>query len=184
MSCNTLTSMLKGCDPNLGGIVKLYVNYPENINIGAMTIVDGKVTGIALEEFGTTGGTVTHPFVEFQFNPNTSNYVESEANDLTTGTTVFTQTITLSLNRREAAKYNSLNALTNGHPGLSFIIKDANKIYWGFGLDEDNHVYLTTNEGGSGQAKADQNGYILTFVCEAGSRALEVASDQIAALLS
>jgi hypothetical protein len=171
MACNTLEEILKGCDGNLGGIVKAWFN-----------------NGDAIETYGATGGTVTSitgasgagDFVEFQFNPNTSNYTETTNVDLTTESTFYTQTITIQLARREAYKRQRLLLIAQSQPALSVILKDSNGLYWAFGFDDDK-VYLTGNEGGSGTAKADLNGYVLTFTCESATPAYEITE---AAVLS
>tara|TARA_R110000851_G_scaffold133851_2_gene268869 strand:- start:643 stop:1161 length:519 start_codon:yes stop_codon:yes gene_type:complete len=163
MACNTLTEILKGCEGNLGGLTKLWIGNGDSIT--ASTIVDGEVTG----------ATATEVFVEYQFNPNTSNFVESTTVDLATSSTFYTSVITLQLARREAAKRQSLLLIAKGQPELSIMVKDSNGTYWMFGLNDDK-VFLTGDEGGSGQAKADLNGYLLTFTAETAEPALQVDS--------
>lgn len=136
-----------------------------------VTVTNGVVTAMALES--TAAG-----FVEYQFNPNTSNYAEEVTVDLTTGSTYYAQTVTLSLNRREAAKRQSLLLIALGQPGLTIIVKDSNGLFWVFGLNDDK-MFLTGNTGGSGTAKADHNGYVLTFTGEDVAPAFEVENQQV-----
>lgn len=166
MACNTLLAILKSCDPNTGGIVKAWFNNGDAIDPASVTEANGIVTDAAL--VSTSGN-----FVEFQFNPNTSNFTENSTIDLTTGATFYTGVITISLNRREALKRQRLLLIAQGQPELTVIVKDSNGKYWIFGLGDDK-VYLTANEGGSGTAKADQNGYILTFTVEDANPAFEI----------
>jgi hypothetical protein len=163
MACNSLLEILKSCSGNLGGIVKFWVNNGDAIDMSSVTTSNGVVTAAALE--GTASA-----FVEYQFNPNTSNYVETGTIDLVNGSTFYSQVITLQLNRREAAKRQSLLLIALGQPGLTTIVKDSNGLYWIFGLDDDK-VFLTGNEGGSGTAKADLNGYTLTLTAESATPA-------------
>lgn len=176
MACNTLESILKSCTGNLGGITKLWINNGDALSTSSLTVSDGVLTAATLE--GTAAG-----FVEFQFNPNTSNYTENATIDLGTGSTFYDQVITLVLNKREAAKRQKLLLIALGQPGLTVIVKDSNGIHWIFGLYDDK-VYLTGNEGGSGTAKADHNGYTLTLTGQDANPALEIDPDIIAALMA
>lgn len=166
MACNTLQEILKSCDANLGGITKAWFNNGDAIDPASVTISNGVVTAATLDS-------TTADFVEFQFNPNTSNYAETSPIDLTTGSTYYEQTITLVLNRREASKRQRLLLIADGQPALTIIVKDSNGLYWIFGLGDDK-MHLTANEGGSGTAKADLNGYTLTFICQDAKPAYEI----------
>lgn len=176
MSCNTLESILKSCAGNLGGVTKLWINNGDALDQSSVTESNGVVTAATLES--TASG-----FVEFQFNPNTSNYTENATIDLVTGSTFYDQIITLVLNRREASKRQKLILIADGQPGLTIIVKDSNAKHWIFGLKDDK-MFLTGNEGGSGTAKADQNGYTLTFTAQDANPAREIDEDIIPALLA
>jgi len=161
--CNSLTSILKSCDSNAGGIVKFYIA-PADFVTG-FTSSAGVITGVTMSGLTT--------FVEFEFNRNSSSYEEVPTIDLVNGSTFYNQTITLQLARREAVKRQSLLLIASGQPDLTCIVKDSNGLYWGFGFPEDK-VNLTGGGGGSGTAKADLNGYTLTFTSEAALPSLEV----------
>jgi hypothetical protein len=68
MACATLQEILKGCDPNSGGIYTLLINQQDNI------------TGITTLETGTawevTAITKSEPFVAMEFKRNTGNFTE------------------------------------------------------------------------------------------------------------
>lgn len=176
MACSTILEITKSCDGNLGGIVKAWFNNGDAIDPASITISDGIVTG-------ATGASGANDFVEFQFNPNTSNYAETTQIDLVTGSTYYEQVLTVVLNRREATKRQRLLLIADGQPPLTVIVKDSNGIYWVFGLNDDK-VYLTGNEGGSGTAKADQNGYTLTFTCQDAKPALVINEGVVNSLIA
>ena len=176
MACNTLQEILKTCDGNLGGVVKFWINNGDAIDQSSVTIANGIVTAAALE-------TTADPFVEFQFNPNTSNFTENATIDLVNGSTYYEQIITLVLNRREATKRQRLLLVALGQPELTCIVKDSNGIYWIFGLTDDK-VYFTGSEGGTGTAKADQNGYTLTFTAEDANPALAINEAAVNGLIA
>ena len=69
MSCSTITSILKGCDNNQGGIQAVYINSQDNVTI-PVTVDNATWT--------VTSVTVADPFIPFEFNRNTGNYTEEE----------------------------------------------------------------------------------------------------------
>ena len=99
MSCSNLSSGLTlGCDNNIGGIKNFYVTEKSNI------------TSVGLSSPGDEIGTISMSgvFYEFAFNKGNCNYVESGSSDQANGRDLYTQTVTLMLNRREKTKRDKL----------------------------------------------------------------------------
>lgn len=173
MSCSLLTGGITiACSPNVGGIKKAYITDFSN--------VDGA------SDFTETSGTITainiasgENYYEFEFNKNSSSFLESQPKSLENGTTFVTQTITLVIPRREVAKRNVIALLAQ--KTLSIIVKDQNDKFWLFG--RTNGCDLMTNEGGSGVAKGDLNGYTLTFTGEEVEMAPEVSSAAVTSVI-
>jgi hypothetical protein len=161
MACNTLTSILKGCDNNIGGITSIYINDLDNV-AGPIVEADYIITDF---------GSLTNPFVPFEFRRNTGMYTEEAAIDLVNGSSFVTQTITLIFHRREAAKSKAIKILGEGQRDLALVVGDANGKYWYF-----SKAQLTAVAEGSGTAKADGSKYSITFVAEAETLAFEVDS--------
>lgn len=171
MACNTtLTSILKSCDNNTGGVVKFYIA-PEEF-VSATTVSNGTITGITMS--GSSN------FVEYEFNKNSANYVEEAAISLENGSTYYTTTVTLTLPRREVAKRNSLALIAAGQRNVKIILKDGNGLYWYVGYA--NSANLTGLGEGSGTAKADGSKYSLTFIAEEPELMYEVDSAIITAI--
>lgn len=164
--CNTLESILKNCDPNTGGVTKIWINNGHIFSGAPQLDSEQIVTGATF----VTGAT---SWAEFQFNPNTSSFEENATVDLQNNTTFYEQTITLVLARREAQKRRKLLLLADGQPELTAIVKDSNGLYWLFGSLDDK-LYMTGNEGGSGVAKSDANGYTITLTAEDARMAFEI----------
>ena len=160
--CNTVQGITYSCLSNVGGIKEAYITNFENVT--ATTLTSGSLSAVTM-----ASGSV---FVPFQFNNNTGALSEELTSDLVNGTVFYTQTVTLVIPRREAAKRDKLLILAEGQPKLAIIIKDSNGLYWFIGLGEG--AYLTANSTGSGTAKADANNYQLTFVAEEAALAPEV----------
>ena len=154
--CNALTNGLsKSCDTNTGGVNRIYITDWENVT----NVTDGAGTGGDWITGITMAG--TSKFYEFQTNKNVCNFTESVAIDLVAGTTFFNQIITLVLSRRETIKRDAIEKLVNGQKQLALIVLDSNGLYWYSGLNEGS--YVSAIEGGSGTAKAEANGYTITF---------------------
>lgn len=168
MACNTILGIAKDCLGNAGGVSRIWLNNGNAIDMDSVTydLTDETVTAATL-----TGDSAE--FVEFEFNPNVSSFTEEIAVDLNNSSTFYNQTITLQLSRREAVKRQRLLLIADGQPPLTMIVKDANENYWIFGLREDK-MFLTGSEGGSGTAKSDLNGYILTFTAESALPAFAI----------
>ena len=173
MPCNTsLTSILKSCDNNTGGVTKFYIAPTEF------------VTGNTL----STGGTITaitmsgsSKFVEYEFNKNTANYVEEAAISLENGSTFYTTTVTLSIPRREVAKRNALSLIAAGQRDLKIILKDGNGLFWFVGYANSSN--LTGLGEGSGTAKGDGSKYSLTFLAEEPVMMYEVSAAAVASVI-
>lgn len=174
MACNTsLTSILKNCSNNIGGLTNIYIAPAEFVT--AFTQTAGTITAI-----NTSGGTA--PFVEYQFNKNSASYVEEAGISLENGSTFYTTTTTLSIPRREVAKRNAIALVAAGQRNLYLILKDANGLYWLQGFS--NYANLTALGEGSGTAKADGSKYSLTFLSEEPQLMFEVNSTIIANLIA
>jgi hypothetical protein len=161
MACTTLTSILKGCDSNIGGITSIYVNDMDNVT-GPISVTD-----YVIDDFGT----LVDPFIPFEFRRNTGMYTEEAAIDLVNGSSFYTQTVTLIFHRREAAKSKAIKILGEGQRDLALVVGDANGKYWYFPKAQ-----LTAVTEGSGTAKADGSKYSVTFVAENEALAYEVDS--------
>jgi hypothetical protein len=159
MACSTITSILKGCDNNIGGITSIYINDQD--------AVEGPI--VTSEWVITDFGTLTDQFVPFEFRRNTGMYTEEAAIDLVNGSSFVTQTVTLIFHRREAAKSKAIKILGEGQRDLALVVGDSNGKYWYFPKAQ-----LTAVAEGSGTAKADGSKYSITFVAENENLAFEV----------
>lgn len=162
MACNTLVSILKGCDNNIGGITSIYINDQDNVDTSLIDVTDYVITDF---------GTLAAQFVPFEFRRNTGMYTEELANDLVNGSQYYTQTVTLIFHRREAAKSKAIKILGEGQRDLALVVGDANGKYWYFPKAQ-----LTTVTEGSGTAKADGSKYSISLVAENEFLAYEVAA--------
>lgn len=168
MACTTITTILKGCSSNLGGITSILINDMDNLGTVTVDTANWEVTSF---------GSLVDEFVAFEFRRNTGSFTEEAAIDLINGSTYYTQTINLMFHRREATKSKAIKILGEGQRDLALVVGDANGKYWYFP-----NAQLTAVAEGSGQAKADGSKYGITFVAENENLAYEVDSSIIAAL--
>lgn len=163
-NCSFLTGdITRTCDNNVGGIKQIFIQLKSNVDSLTLSSPGGKIETITM-----VGGAT---FYEIELTKNTSFYTENGNADEANGTELYTQTVTIVLNRREKTKRDQLLLLGKFNE-LVIIAKDSNDLLWYFG--EENGLMLTTNEGGSGTTKADPNRYTLTFVGQEPALANEV----------
>lgn len=141
----------------------------------------GSVSGGAAPNNTTNQSITTFLFWEIKTNKNVCNFTETIQTDMTNGTTFFTQTVNVVLSKRETTKRETLKRFIDGQKQLVLVVLDTNGNYWLFGLVEG--VYVTAMEGGSGTAKADQNGYTITFTATETIQAYEFAYSNLAPYL-
>ena len=167
LNCTPLTNIPENCDPSTGGIQTVGITDFANVTIDpASDITDGTVTNITME--------TTTLFHKFDFTKNSSSASEPMAVDSATGSTFYTHTVNVQIARREVAKRNSISLLAAGQRELMIIVKDNNNQYWlaGYSANFEEGVQLTGDDGGTGVAKGDMNGYNLTFTGEQKDRML------------
>lgn len=175
MACESLDGGITlGCDNNIGGIYKIYLTEKSNVTSYALSSPGNEISSF------TMAGSPVSVFYEFEFNKNTSSYTEEGTSDQASGRDLYTQTITLVLNRREKTKRDTLLLLAK-RKDLVAIVTDNNGINWYFGAGKG--LNLTTNSGGSGVAKTDANQYVLTLVGEEADPANTVTDAALAAVI-
>jgi hypothetical protein len=178
--CNALSAGLsKSCETNAGGINKIYITDFENVTSYTIGAATAPQTGDWIDALTLNGST---KFYEFQTNKNVCNFTESVAIDLNNGTTFFNQVVSLVLSRRETTKRTAIEKLVDGQKQLLIIVLDSNGNYWLFGKQEGS--YVTAIEGGSGTAKADANGYTITFTAMEPDQAWGVDPTIISAIVA
>lgn len=162
----------KTCDNNIGGIKRLYLQQKSNVSSVTLGSPTTEITA-----FSMVGGA---DFFEIELTRNTSTFTDNENNVEENGNQLFTQTLTIVLNRREKTKRDQINLLGRFRE-LVAIVTDSNDINWYLG--EENGLILTTNEGGPGTTKQDPNRYTLTLVAMEPNPANTVTDAALAAVI-
>jgi len=168
MACNSLTSILKSCENNQGGIYSVYINENVNVSATSVNVTAHTITAITATDFTT-----------FEFNRNVGSVSIDPKIDLINGSTYFEATVTLMFHRREASKSRSLYILGEGQRYLDIIFLDANGVYWYI-----DHAQLSGGAEETGTVKADGSKYTVTFVAQMDTRPYAVTPSIIPALIS
>lgn len=177
--CNSLTNGLsKSCSTNSGGMNKFYVADFDNVT--AVTGTSSTFPTYQWVSSITMAGSTK--FYEFQTNKNVCNFTEKALIDLKNGTTFFEQTVSLVLSRRETVKRDAIEKLVAGQKQLAIIVLDSNGIYWLTGIAEG--TFVSNIDGGSGTAKADANGYTITFVAMEPAQMIQVDPVIVSAIIA
>jgi hypothetical protein len=169
MACNSLTSILKSCSNNQGGIYSVWINETDNVTGTTVSVSAHTITGIS----------ATTDFTTFEFNRNVGSVVIEPKIDLINGSTYFEAKISLGFHRREAAKSRALYVLGEAQRYLDIIFLDANGIYWYV-----DHAQLDGGTEETGVTKADGSKYTVTFKADMSTRPYAVDSTIIPALIS
>ena len=176
MSCLNITGISKDCLTSMGGIQKAYIG--ERDIVDSFTVTDGEVTAMTMSATGSVH--------EFAFQRDSSNFEEELEMDPATGVSLWTQTVNLQFKRRDVSKRNSIQLLAAGQRDLFIIVIDNNNEAHAFGLIEDfsQGLQLSGDNGGSGSAKSDMNGYELAFTNQFPAKHYGIDSTIIPGLLA
>lgn len=149
MSCLLNSGYALGCRDSIGGISLAYIG---NFDADAGYIINGtdEITGL-------TGSTVS--YYTFAQEMETGSFTQEGAYSVENGTVFFTQNLSLTLQKNDAALRNQLLVLSQGN--LSVIVKDQRSEYWLIGFQ--NGVRVTAGAMNTGKAFGDLNGVTLTL---------------------
>ncbi len=169
MPCDLTTGRTEPCKDSIGGVKNaFFIDYVEN----SFTVSNSQGTGIAVG--------VTEAF-KYELRSDTNNdATESMVTNKDTGTSVNTQTVNLRLKKQDAATSNEIKLMAYARPII--VVQDRNDVYKVYGMSEG--MDLTGSNIQSGSAKADFNGYDLTFTSAEGDMAPILDSATVTALIA
>ena len=155
MECNSIT--LKGiprdCNPNMGGIQKVWMILKSDIT-NDPTPEPGmdKITTLTVAE---GEGKVN----AFNFRKGAASMTSNLQKDDTNGSYFWLTDLVMNFQRMETSKRAAIMALTLAE--ACAIVQDANGIYWFLGLNE--YLGATAGTAETGTAKTDANKYSITL---------------------
>ena len=176
MSCANLITIGIGenCFNNTGGGKRVLITDKVNVTAITDTEPDGVIDTITMAS--------TTNFYEYKFNRNGASITEELTTNFETGTSFFTQTLELSVPRRDENRRLAVDELIEGQKDLAILFQDQNQNWWLLG--EINGSKVSALTGGSGKNKDEMNGYTITFTAEEPDQAKVVDPTIIDALLT
>jgi len=160
MACDLTLGFEEGCKSNIGGIDAVYfVNFGD---LGAVTQVNDEITNL--------GGTFSA--YKYVLKDNANTLTETVTTDRNTGTTFYTQTLTLSLKGVSKAMNKELKLLAYGRPHICVVDRMGNARMMGLVRGCE----VTAGDTTTGGAMGEKVGYSLTLVAEEPMMANFIAS--------
>lgn len=173
MECNsiTLAGIARDCNPNMGGIKKVWMILRSDI-----TAVEADATTKMIDTLTVKSGSgVINPF---NFRKGAASMTSNLQKDDTAGSYYWETDLSMNFQRMETAKRTAVMALTLAEAAA--IVLDANDKYWFLGYDE--YLAATAGTGETGAAKTDANQYTVTLQDSSLELPYEIDSTVIANL--
>lgn len=150
--CRLLTSTIKNCEPNVGGIKRLYLNRADNkdnINIlaGTFTVNDMNLLEDEL-------------MVEMPFARNSASYDVSYTVDAN-GVQEYTHSLSFKVNKRFELNHQAVASILDGNKDLFAVIQDNNDNWILLGYDYG--LNATRANGGVASAKGTGSSYDISL---------------------
>ena len=152
MSCFISSGISLGCSDGIGSLKTLYIVGGTGSFTGYTSSADGSITGITASS-GTT-------LYTFQLKRQTSALVQNITKSYTQGSIFFEQVLTAVFYKYDQLKRNQVKILSQ-NDDLQIIVEDYNGVLYLLG--QENGMYLSGGNAGSGTAFADLNGFSLEF---------------------
>lgn len=168
--CNiTLTGINKDCEPSLGGVRRVWMANWCDVE-GNVVVTDDVITSLPAD--------IWHLY---EFRKNTASLTSTINKDDTTGVIYVSSSLVLQLAGLDTAKRIEVVNMVKGE--LAVIAEDANGKFWYLGYDTPAEI-ADGSTAETGQAKADFNGYNLTFTDESREIPYEVAESAMEPIIS
>lgn len=171
--CEALETILKDCSSAIGGLdTEMYINDSSNVDWEArtMNLTDDTIATLTLEA-------LTPKFTVIQFRKNLASLNEDYAKS-DDGAVVYTQTLSLPIHGRDAAKSRKISAMAAGQREVDIIVRqnDGSYVYL-------RNMQLSTVADGTGAARTDGSKYTLTFDGVSEALSFYIESTAVASLL-
>ena len=168
MACNLTAGRLVDCKDQIGGLKTIFFCADYSSNIGQHMTVNG-TNALQIDTAGFTGWSAygtptgsTMTLYKYDLRPNLSSMTVNFNADAATGTTFFTQTLSLTLQKIDAATSNQIKLLCYNR--VQIFVQDTNDNVFLLGLNNGCDVSGGTIVSGAG--KGDLTGYTIEFTAE------------------
>lgn len=172
MSCTrTLTSILRDCDQNIGGIKKIWIAaYVENAATYSESSNTDKGIITAIKNIAD--------YEKFEFKKNSCSMTSTLNVDSVNDINYVSTELVMQFNKMETSKRIAISSLVLAD--VNVIVRDSNDKYWFLGKDEP--VSASAGAAQTGQAKTDGNFYSVTLLDESFTFPLEIKKEVMSTL--
>ena len=162
MACDITRGRLIDCKDQIGGLKAIYICKTYNNNINAVATIN--TTEMTTAGFATWSGQSGGATTVFKYDlvPNLSSMTVNINSDAANGTSFFTQTLSVTLQKIDHDMTNELRLMA--YSRAQIFVQDTNDNVFLLGIDNGCHV-----SGGTvvtGAAKADMTGYTIEWSAE------------------
>lgn len=172
MACSqTLSSLSVNCEPNVGGIIEVYIANRDDVTALKKDTDEQKIEGITMAD--------TKKFTKYSFRRGTGSMVSTLNVDDANGTNYVQTDLSLVFAKMETLKRIEMTALSLGE--FVVIVKDCNGLYWYLGMNES--VMATAGGGQTGTGRGDANNYTLTLTDYSPTYPYEVTAAAVEAVI-
>ena len=178
MECNsiTLVGIPRDCNPNMGGIQKVWMILKSDITaepeLGTDQDIDKIITLTVAEGEGKVNA--------FEFRKGAASMTSNLQKDDTNGSYFWLTDLVMNFQRMETSKRAAVMALTLAESCA--IVLDANGVYWFLGKDE--YLAATAGTAETGTAKTDANKYSVTLQDSSLKLPYEIKKDVAEAIVA
>jgi len=172
MACLITSGYGLQCRDNIGGVQNVYIG---TFNGASMTMTGATAGTSLITAFG--GATVS--FYTFNQPLETASFEQAGNYSTENGTSFYTQTVNITLQKLNATSATLINALGQGT--WRVIILDQNGLYWLVGAQNGARVSAATPN--TGKALGDLNGAVLTFEAKEPLTAYQVTTAAAAGVI-
>lgn len=162
MECNSITlkGIVRDCNPNMGGIQKVWMILKSDITDIKLGIDETSSTDPDIEMITTLAVAEGEGKVNaFEFRKGAASMTSNLQKDDTNGSYFWLTDLVMNFQRMETSKRAAVMALTLAE--ACAIVLDANGVYWFLGKDE--YLSATSGTAETGTAKTDANKYSVTL---------------------
>ena len=167
MSCNLSAGRLVSCKDTLGGIKTIFIGkaYANNAVTNSGFVADGtdelQINTMGFENWSSAESNVMTLY-RYELRPNLSSMTVNVTANKDNGTTFYTQTLSVTLQKLDAAMNNELKLIGYARPQI--FILDTNDNLWMMGAT--NGCDLTGGTIITGTAMGDMQGYTMEWTSE------------------
>lgn len=172
MACLITSGYSLQCRDNIGGVQNVYIGA---FNGSSMTMTVGSTASLVT---GFAGATVS--FYTFNQPLETASFEQAGNYSTENGTSFYTQTVNITLQKMNATSANLINTLGQGT--WRILVLDQNGIYWLIGSQNGARVSASTPN--TGKALGDLNGAVITFEAKEPITAYQVTTAAALAVIA